>query len=60
MERFSRKGGKSVTLEEIAAELGISHQAVWETQSKAIKKLRIALQKHNITYEEFEKCLKHS
>ena len=60
MERFSRKGGKYVTLEEIAAELGISHQAVWEIQAKAIKKLRIALQKHDITYEEFQLCLKHS
>lgn len=49
-----------MTLEEIAAELGISHQAVWEIQSKAIKKLRIALHKHDITYEEFQLCLKHS
>lgn len=49
-----------MTLEEIALELGISHQAVWEIQAKAIKKLRIALKKHNITYEELEKCLKHS
>ena len=60
MERFSRKGGKAVTLEEIAAELGISHQAVWEIQAKAIKKLRIALQNNDITYEEFQLCLKHS
>ena len=49
-----------MTLAEIAAELGISHQAVWELQSKAIKKLRIALQNHEITYEELLKCLKHS
>lgn len=49
-----------MTLEEIAAELGISHQAVWEIQAKAIKKLRIALQNNDITYEEFQLCLKHS
>lgn len=49
-----------MTLEEIAAELGISHQAVWELQAKAIKKLRIAIQKHDITYEDLLKCLKHS
>ena len=49
-----------MTLEEIAAELGISHQAVWELQNKAIIKLRKALSLHNITYEEFESCLKHS
>jgi DNA-directed RNA polymerase specialized sigma subunit len=49
-----------MTLEEIAAELGISHQSVWQIQNKAINKLRKALQKHNITYEEFESCLKHS
>lgn len=47
-----------MTLGEIAAELGITYQSVWELQSKAIKKLRIALKKHEITYEEFEKCLK--
>jgi len=49
-----------MTLEEIALELGISHQAVWELQNKAIIKLRKALYQHNITYEEFELCLKHS
>lgn len=48
-----------MTLEEIAAELGITYQSVWELQSKGIKKLRIALQKHDITYEEFQLCLKH-
>jgi DNA-directed RNA polymerase sigma subunit (sigma70/sigma32) len=49
-----------MTLQEIALELGISHQAVWDIQNKAIKKLRRALARHNITYEEFELCLKHS
>lgn len=49
-----------MTLHEIANELGISHQAVWELQNRAITKLRKALLKHNITYEEFEKCLKLS
>lgn len=47
-----------MTLEEIAAELGITHQSVWQIQAKALKKLRIALKNHDITYEEFEKCLK--
>lgn len=49
-----------MTLEEVAKELGISHQAVWELQNKAIIKLRKALKKHNITYEDLEKCLKLS
>ena len=47
-----------MTLEEIAAELGISHQAVWEIQAKALKKVRIGLSKHNITYEDLLSCLK--
>lgn len=49
-----------MTLHEIALETGISHQAVWEIQNKAIKKLRRALARHNITYEEFQKCLELS
>jgi len=49
-----------MTLEQIAAELGISHQSVWQIQNKAMNKIRRALKKHNITYEEFESCLKYS
>lgn len=49
-----------MTLQEIANELGISHQAVWEIQAKAIKKLQIAIKTHEITYEELLQCLKHS
>jgi DNA-directed RNA polymerase sigma subunit (sigma70/sigma32) len=49
-----------MTLEEIALELGITHQSVWQIQNKAILKIRKALALHNITYEEFELCLKHS
>jgi DNA-directed RNA polymerase sigma subunit (sigma70/sigma32) len=49
-----------MTLHEIALELGISHQAVWQIQNNAINKLRKALSRHNITYEEFESCLKYS
>lgn len=49
-----------MTLEEIALELGITHQSVWQIQNKAITKIRKALALHNITYEEFESCLKHS
>jgi len=49
-----------MTLEEVAKELGISHQAVWEIQNRAIIKLRIALKKHDITYKDLELCLKLS
>jgi DNA-directed RNA polymerase sigma subunit (sigma70/sigma32) len=49
-----------MTLEEIALELGITHQSVWQIQNKAITKIRKALALHNITYEEFALCLKHS
>jgi DNA-directed RNA polymerase sigma subunit (sigma70/sigma32) len=49
-----------MTLEEIALELGITHQSVWEIQDKAIRKIRVALLKHDITYEELLRCLKHS
>lgn len=52
-------GGK-LTLEEIALELGMTHQSVWQIQDKAIKKIRVALLKHDITYEELLRCLKHS
>jgi DNA-directed RNA polymerase specialized sigma subunit len=47
-----------MTLDEIATVLGISHQAVWEIQNRAIVKLRKALDLHNITYEDLEQCLK--
>ena len=47
-----------MTLEEIALELGISHQSVWEIQARALKKVRIGLLKYDITYEDLEKCLK--
>ena len=49
-----------MTLEEIALELGITHQSVWQIQDKAIKKIRAVIIKHDITYEELLKCLKHS
>jgi len=47
-------------VEEIADTLGISHQRVTQLEQSALKKIRKALQKHNITYEELFLCLKHS
>jgi DNA-directed RNA polymerase specialized sigma subunit len=49
-----------MTLEEVAEVLGISHQRVSQLEQSALKKLRIELLKHNITYEELLSCLKHS
>lgn len=49
-----------MTLEEIALELGMSHQSVWQIQAKALKKIRAVIIKHDITYEELLRCLKHS
>jgi DNA-directed RNA polymerase sigma subunit (sigma70/sigma32) len=49
-----------MTLDEVAAELGVSHQRVSQLEQSALKKLRIELLKRNITYEELLLCLKHS
>ena len=49
-----------MTLEEVALALGISFQRVSQLEQSALKKIRKALQKHNITYEELFLCLKHS
>jgi DNA-directed RNA polymerase sigma subunit (sigma70/sigma32) len=49
-----------LTLDEIALALGVSHQRVSQIEQSALKKLRIALHTHNITYEELLSCLKHS
>jgi DNA-directed RNA polymerase sigma subunit (sigma70/sigma32) len=49
-----------MSLEQIALELGISHQRVSQLEQSALKKLRIELSKRNITYEELLSCLKHS
>jgi len=49
-----------MTLKEVAAALGLSHQRVSQLEQSALKKLRIELSKHNITYEELLSCLKHS
>ena len=59
LSELNISGGK-LTLEEIALELGITHQSVWQIQDKAIKKIRVVLLKHDITYEELLICLKHS
>jgi DNA-directed RNA polymerase sigma subunit (sigma70/sigma32) len=49
-----------MTQEEIAVELRVSRQRVSQLEQSALQKLRIELLKRNITYEEFELCLKHS
>jgi DNA-directed RNA polymerase specialized sigma subunit len=49
-----------MTLKEVAAALGLSHQRVSQLEQSALKKLRIELLKRGITYEEFASCLKHS
>lgn len=49
-----------MTLEEVAEVLGISHQRVSQLEQSALKKLRIELQKHNVTYEDLLLCLKLS
>lgn len=49
-----------MTLQEIALELGISHQAVWEIQLRALSKVLKGLQAHGLTYEDLEHCLKFS
>ena len=49
-----------MTQDEIAVELRVSRQRVSQLEQSALKKLRIELLKHNITYEELLLCLKHS
>ena len=49
-----------MTLKQVASRLGLSHQRVSQLEQSALKKLRIELLKHNITYEELLSCLKHS
>jgi DNA-directed RNA polymerase sigma subunit (sigma70/sigma32) len=49
-----------MTQEEIAVELRVSRQRVSQIEQSALKKLRISLLKHNITYEELFLCLKLS
>jgi DNA-directed RNA polymerase specialized sigma24 family protein len=42
-----------MTYQEIANELGISMQSVWETEQRAMAKLRIILIARGITLEDF-------
>ena len=49
-----------MTLKQVASKLGLSHQRVSQLEQSALKKLRIELEKRNITYEEFLSCLKYS
>ena len=51
-------GGDSMTLEEVAKVLGVSHQRVSQLEQSALKKVRIELLKRNITYEDLQLCLK--
>jgi DNA-directed RNA polymerase sigma subunit (sigma70/sigma32) len=52
--------GGELTLDEIALALGVSHQRVSQLEQSALKKIRVVLLKHDITYEELLICLKHS
>ena len=54
----NRIGSYRMTLQEVAKELGISHQAVSEAEQRAIRKFRAEMLKHGITYRELELCLK--
>jgi DNA-directed RNA polymerase sigma subunit (sigma70/sigma32) len=47
-----------MTLQEVAAELKLSHQRVSQLEQSALKKVRIELLKRGITYEELKLCLK--
>jgi len=47
-----------MSLQEIAIELGISHQRVSQLEQSALNKVRIELSKRNITYEDLYLCLK--
>jgi DNA-directed RNA polymerase sigma subunit (sigma70/sigma32) len=63
MERFGKPkkyGSNTMTLEEIALEMGITHQSVACYQRRAIEKIQKICIKHNITYEEFLQCLKYT
>ena len=47
-----------MTLEEIAYELGISHQRVSQLEQSALRKVRTRLIELDINYEDLLKCLK--
>lgn len=47
-----------MTLEEVALELGISHQRVSQLEKSALQKVRIKLKKLDITYEDLITCLR--
>lgn len=47
-----------MTLEEVAKELGISHQRVSQLEKSGLKKVRIKLKTLNITYEDLISCLR--
>lgn len=49
-----------MTLEEIAKELGCSVFTAWDTQNKALIKVKHRLELLGITYEDFELYLQHN
>ena len=63
MERFGKPtqyGSHTMTLDEIADSLGVSHQRVSQLEQSALKKVRSRLKQLNLTYEDLLKCLKYS
>lgn len=46
-----------MTLHEVAAELQISHQAVWEIEKRAIKKVQKRLKELGMDIDDLRACL---
>jgi DNA-directed RNA polymerase specialized sigma24 family protein len=46
-----------MTYQEIAKALGVSHQAVWETERKALAKVKAKLEARGLTLEDFISAL---
>ena len=42
-----------MTYQEIAKELGVSHQAVWEAERRALAKIKQRLENQGYTLEDF-------
>lgn len=53
----SHDWGPVMTYQEIAKALGVSHQAVWETERKALAKVKAKLEARGLTLEDFLNAL---